>query len=70
MKSQDPIEHVRFYGKENLTKAVKVRRDQVSQMLPHIFKEEKIRLYYKQLNQEGFSAARKYVVSFAAENYS
>lgn len=30
MKDQNPIDHMRFYVKDNLHKAVKVRKDQVS----------------------------------------
>lgn len=59
MKGTDPIEHMRFYGKEDPTKAWKVRRDQVSQMLPETFREEKIRLYCKRSDPEGISAAKK-----------
>jgi hypothetical protein len=59
MKTEDPIKHMRFYGKENPTKAVKVRRDQVSQMLPHTFREEKIRLYCKRSDLEGTAAAKE-----------
>ena len=29
MKDQNPIDHMRFYVKDNLHKAVKVRKDQV-----------------------------------------
>ena len=30
MKDQNPIDHMRFYVKDNLHKAVRVRKDQVS----------------------------------------
>lgn len=59
MKDEDPIKHMRFYSKDNPSKAVKVRRDQVSQMLPHTFMEENIRLYSKRLDQDGIVVARK-----------
>lgn len=59
MKDEDPVEHVRFYSKDNPHKAVKVRRDQVSQMLPHTFKEESIRIYSKRLDPDGIAAAKR-----------
>lgn len=59
MKDEDPIKHMRFYSKDNPAKAVKVRRDQVSQMLPQTFKEQNIRMYSKRLDQDGVRAARK-----------
>lgn len=59
MKSEDPIEHMRFYMKDNPTKPVKVRRDQVSQMLPQIFSEQSIRVYCKCLDRHSIKAARR-----------
>ena len=59
MKDEDPIEHMRFYRKDDPTTAVKVRRDQVSQMLPTKFKEQIIRVYSKRLDKDGIEAARK-----------
>lgn len=59
MKSEDPIKHMGFYGKEDPTKAVKLTRDQVSQMLPQTFREEKIRLYCKRPDPEGTTAAKR-----------
>lgn len=58
MKEEDPVKHMRFYSKDNPNKAVKVRRDQVSQMLPHIFMEENIRIYSKRLDPDGILAAK------------
>ena len=60
MRHLDPIEHVRFYTKENPTVGVKVRRDQVSQMLPQIFREQSIRVYCKRLDRACIQAARRY----------
>lgn len=59
MKNMDPIEHMRFYTKENPAAAVKVRRDQVSQMLPQIFREQSVRVYCKRLDNESIKAARR-----------
>ncbi len=59
MNDKDPIECVRFYLKEDQNKAVKVRRDQVSQMLPQTFKEKNIRMYCKSLDRVSVEAAQK-----------
>lgn len=59
MNDEDPIEHMRFYMKDNPTKAVRLRRDQVSQMLPKTFKEQNIRVYSKRLDCNGVLAAKK-----------
>ena len=59
MKNEDPIEHMRFYSKVYPDKAVKVRRDQVSKMLPNIFMEQTIRVYSKRLDEDGVSAAKQ-----------
>ena len=59
MREEDPVNHMRFYSKDNPNKAVKVRRDQVSQMLPQTFKEQNIRIYSKRLDSEGILAAKK-----------
>lgn len=52
MKDENPIDHVRFYEKGNLDCAVKVRKDQVSQMLPETFAENHLRLYCKKRDPE------------------
>ena len=59
MKDEDPISHMRFYDKDDLTRAVEVQGDQVSQMLPQKFKEQTIRMYIKRMDHEGILAARK-----------
>ncbi len=62
MKDEDPIEHMRFYKKDNPTKAEKVKKDQVSKMLPTIFMEQIVRVYSKRLDRDGIKAARKYAI--------
>jgi len=59
MHHLDPIEHVRFYTKENPTVGIKVLRNQVSQMLPQIFHEQCIHVYCKRLDSESIKAARR-----------
>ena len=60
MKSENPIDHVRFYMKEHPFRAVKVRKDQVSQMLPQTFREQDVRVYCKKTDPASVQAARKY----------
>lgn len=59
MGSEDPIKHMRFYTKENPNVAVEIQRHQVSQLLPEIFIERKILIYYKNPDKEGTDAAKK-----------
>lgn len=59
MKDKNPIDRMRFYTKRLPNKAVKVRRDQVSQMLPKTFVEKNIRVYCKKLDSESLDLALK-----------
>eukprot|EP00117_Sycon_ciliatum_P003898 scpid93023/ scgid8498/ SAM domain and HD domain-containing protein 1; Dendritic cell-derived IFNG-induced protein; Monocyte protein 5 len=47
MRHEDPIDRMRFYQKDQPNKASKVRREQVSRMLPDNFLEQNIRLYIR-----------------------
>lgn len=47
MKDKNPIDSVRFYMKDNPNEPIKVRKDQVSQMLPETFSEQQLRIYCK-----------------------
>ena len=60
MKDKNPIDKMRFYIKSKPNKAVKVRKDQVSQMLPHTFHEKNIRVYCKKLDQTSLDLALRY----------
>lgn len=60
MNEEDPINHMRFYRKENPTKPVQISRAQVSQMLPQTFKEQKICVYSKCLDKDGIQLAKRY----------
>lgn len=59
MKDEDPIKHMRFYGKEDPKRGLEIRRDQVSKMLPQTFREEKIRLYCKRSDPEVTAAVKR-----------
>lgn len=59
MGKENPIDKMRFYIKNNPNKAVKVRKDQVSQMLPRTFLEKNIRVYCKKLDKPSLDLAHK-----------
>ena len=61
MGEKNPIDEMRFYTKQNPNVAVKVCKDQVSQMLPHTFGEKTVRVYCKKLDKPSLRAARRYV---------
>jgi hypothetical protein len=59
MKEKNPVNHVRFYLKSNPTKAIKIRKDQVSHMLPESFSEQNIRVYVKKVDKDSIDTATK-----------
>ncbi|XP_061667954.1 deoxynucleoside triphosphate triphosphohydrolase SAMHD1 [Syngnathoides biaculeatus] len=64
MKKENPIDNMRFYCKTDPTKAVKIRKHQVSKFLPAHFAEQLIRVYYKKMDDEGLVAAQKHFVQW------
>ncbi|KAG7477935.1 hypothetical protein MATL_G00074830 [Megalops atlanticus] len=64
MKGKNPINNMRFYSKQNPTKAFKIRKDQVSQLLPQKFAEQLIQVYCKRMDQRSIDAAKKYFVQW------
>ncbi|XP_075902012.1 deoxynucleoside triphosphate triphosphohydrolase SAMHD1 [Nelusetta ayraudi] len=63
MKDKDPISNVRFYCKDDPTTAIRIRKDQVSKLLPETFSEQLIRVYYKK-RDETLGAANKNFVQW------
>uniref|UniRef100_A0A673UJM0 Deoxynucleoside triphosphate triphosphohydrolase SAMHD1 n=1 Tax=Suricata suricatta TaxID=37032 RepID=A0A673UJM0_SURSU len=61
MEDQNPIDHVRFYCKSDLSKAVMITKDQVSELLPERFAEQLIRVYCKKTDTRSLSAAHQYL---------
>ncbi|XP_030832169.1 deoxynucleoside triphosphate triphosphohydrolase SAMHD1-like [Strongylocentrotus purpuratus] len=59
MGNQNPVDYVRFYSKEDLNRAIKIRKGQVSQMLPENFVEHYIRLYCKHRDAENVAKAER-----------
>ncbi|XP_062314435.1 deoxynucleoside triphosphate triphosphohydrolase SAMHD1-like isoform X2 [Osmerus eperlanus] len=52
MKKDDPIDQMRFYKKDNPTKAFKISKDQVLYLRPESFSQQQIRIYYKKETDE------------------
>ncbi|XP_023795799.1 deoxynucleoside triphosphate triphosphohydrolase SAMHD1 [Cyanistes caeruleus] len=68
MKEQNPIDKVHFYCKADPSKAVKISKEQVSKLLPIIFMEQVVRVYYKSQDPRIISAAKQYFVQWCMEN--
>ncbi|XP_040290956.1 deoxynucleoside triphosphate triphosphohydrolase SAMHD1-like [Bufo bufo] len=64
MKEQNPINNMRFYCKTDLTKAIKITKDQVSQLLPEKFAEQIIRVYCKKTDEKSLEVAKRYFVQW------
>nr|XP_045012444.1 deoxynucleoside triphosphate triphosphohydrolase SAMHD1 isoform X2 [Jaculus jaculus] len=62
MKDKNPIDHVHFYCKADLSTAIMISKDQVSQLLPEKFAEQLIRVYCKKSDEESLHAARQHFV--------
>ncbi|KAI8899413.1 hypothetical protein BC833DRAFT_585820 [Globomyces pollinis-pini] len=50
MKDRNPVDSVRFYSKYDLNKAVSIRKEQVSGLIPEHYKEVTVRVYSRQTN--------------------
>ena len=57
LHDDNPIDHMRFYSKHSPDVPVKLKREQVSHMLPRYFREQHVRLYCKKLDPECHRAA-------------
>ncbi|KAM6458183.1 deoxynucleoside triphosphate triphosphohydrolase SAMHD1 isoform 1-T1 [Liasis olivaceus] len=64
MKKYNPINNVRFYCKSDITRAVKITKEQVSKLLPEKFAEQIIRVYCKKKDQKIIAAATQYFVQW------
>ncbi|XP_012731943.2 deoxynucleoside triphosphate triphosphohydrolase SAMHD1 [Fundulus heteroclitus] len=71
MKEKNPINNVRFYCKEDPTRAIKIRKNQVSKLLPEHFAEQLIRVYCKKTDEKTLEAAKKHFVKWCMDkNFS
>ncbi|XP_035680149.1 deoxynucleoside triphosphate triphosphohydrolase SAMHD1-like [Branchiostoma floridae] len=59
MGDKNPIDHVRFYDKSKMDNACRVRKEEVSQMLPETFAEQHIRVYCKKRDQQSIDIAER-----------
>ncbi|XP_037098954.1 deoxynucleoside triphosphate triphosphohydrolase SAMHD1 [Syngnathus acus] len=62
MKQENPIDSMRFYCKTDPTKAIPIRKHQVSKLLPENFAEQLIRVYYKKT--DGLGTAQKHFIQW------
>ncbi|KAM9445144.1 deoxynucleoside triphosphate triphosphohydrolase SAMHD1 [Clarias gariepinus] len=71
MKEKNPVNNVYFYCKNDPTKAIKIRKNQVSKLLPEQFAEQLIRVYCKKTDEKNLEAAYKYFVQWCmSRNFS
>ncbi|XP_060930575.1 deoxynucleoside triphosphate triphosphohydrolase SAMHD1-like [Limanda limanda] len=68
MKDKNPINNVRFYCKTDPTKAFQICKDQVSKMLPAVFREQVFRVYCKKRDGKTVEAAKKHFVQWCKNN--
>ncbi|XP_019746798.1 deoxynucleoside triphosphate triphosphohydrolase SAMHD1 isoform X2 [Hippocampus comes] len=68
MKWENPIDNMRFYCKTDPTKAISIKKHQVSKLLPEHFAEQLIRVHYKKMDDEGLFAAKKHFVQWCMNN--
>uniref|UniRef100_A0A672LHM1 Deoxynucleoside triphosphate triphosphohydrolase SAMHD1-like n=1 Tax=Sinocyclocheilus grahami TaxID=75366 RepID=A0A672LHM1_SINGR len=64
---KNPINNVHFYCKKDPTKAIKIRKKQVSKLLPERFAEQLIRVYCKKTDDKSLEAAKKYFVQWCMD---
>ncbi|XP_058499135.1 deoxynucleoside triphosphate triphosphohydrolase SAMHD1-like isoform X1 [Solea solea] len=67
MKEKNPINKVRFYCKEDPTKAIKIVKKQVSKLLPEQFAEQLITVYFKKTDDTSLDAAKKHFVKWCMD---
>ncbi|XP_058499138.1 deoxynucleoside triphosphate triphosphohydrolase SAMHD1-like isoform X2 [Solea solea] len=67
MKEKNPINKVRFYCKEDPTKAFKIDKKQVSKLLPEQFAEQLITVYFKKTDDTSLDAAKKHFVKWCMD---
>ncbi|CAM4684060.1 unnamed protein product [Leuciscus chuanchicus] len=67
MKEKNPINNVHFYCKNDPSKAIKIRKKQVSKLLPEQFAEQMIRVFCKKTDDKSLEAAKKYFVQWCMD---
>ncbi|XP_016074866.1 PREDICTED: deoxynucleoside triphosphate triphosphohydrolase SAMHD1 isoform X2 [Miniopterus natalensis] len=64
MEDKNPIDNVRFYCKADLNKAIRISKEQASQLLPKKFEEQLIRVYCKKTDDQSMYAAQQHFVNW------
>ncbi|XP_075384909.1 deoxynucleoside triphosphate triphosphohydrolase SAMHD1-like isoform X1 [Tenrec ecaudatus] len=67
MEEQNPVDHVHFYHKNDPNKAIRIAKDQVSQLLPERFAEQLIRVYCKKTEKKSLYAAQQHFVQWCSD---
>lgn len=67
MKGKNPMNNVHFYCKDDPNKAIKIRKNQVSKLLPEKFAEQLIRVYCKRTDERSLEAAKKHFVQWCMD---
>ncbi|XP_049635415.1 deoxynucleoside triphosphate triphosphohydrolase SAMHD1 [Suncus etruscus] len=71
MQDKNPIDCVDFYCKSDYNKAIKISKNQVSQLLPVIFAEQLIRVYCRKTDGKSLYSAQQYFVQWCSQkNFS
>lgn len=68
MKDKNPIDHARFYKKDNPNVAIEIKKEEVSDLLPEKFAEQKIRFYCKKDDEESLKQAKQALTDWCKEN--
>ncbi|XP_034551820.1 deoxynucleoside triphosphate triphosphohydrolase SAMHD1 [Notolabrus celidotus] len=68
MKEKNPINNVQFYCKDDPDKAIRIRKNQVSKLLPEKFAEQLIRVHFKKTDERSLEAAKKQFVQWCMDN--
>ncbi|XP_054398213.1 deoxynucleoside triphosphate triphosphohydrolase SAMHD1 isoform X2 [Pongo abelii] len=67
MQEKNPIDHVSFYCKTAPNRAIRITKNQVSQLLPEKFAEQLIRVYCKKVDRKSLYAAKQHFVQWCAD---
>lgn len=59
MRDRNPIDELRFYGKSDPDKPQIVRKDEVSKMLPEMFAEQQLRVYFRKNDPQCLEKAKR-----------
>ncbi|XP_050395452.1 deoxynucleoside triphosphate triphosphohydrolase SAMHD1 isoform X2 [Patella vulgata] len=68
MKNKNPVDNTRFYTKSKPNECKRLRKHQVSQLLPEHFQEDMIRIFCKEHNPQIIQAAKSAFEKWCFEN--